>query len=577
MDKRRLLILRAALLILSAGWAGGVLAGADDPAADVIFHRGTVLTVDSFMTEAEAVAVKDGRIVAVGSAADVLKYRGEATRMIDLDGRTLMPGFVEGHSHPFMNMLVENMAVDIRPVRYARGPQVMDVITSAVAKAAPGEEIVFFGWDPVIQRGLKNPTRRELDALAPHHSLLIIGNSGHVAFANSRALEAAGITRDTPDPTGPMGGSFGHSEDGELNGRLDQGDPILAVMTPILKNRLSDPQKAVELVRNGWRQCAGNGITTIDDSMIDERYLRLYRETAGLFPSPRIRGYAVHYKTWKPFEGDDLIKVNGAKVFVDGTPWTGTLFLTKPYPANPLTLEVMELPPDYIQKPYVSPAELKTLVDDCLKEKRTLEIHAQGDAAIDMALETVEEGLERYPWPDHRFRIAHAPMIRDDQLERAKRLGVQITFLMSHVKYWGDILPTMVGEERGRRWMPAGSAGRIGVNYAFHFDGPVAPNKPFSVLETAVARKTAGGRILGPEERVTIDEAIRAYTINPAYQLFMEKEVGSLEAGKFADMIIVSENPRTIPPHQLSDIKVLAAYVNGAEIFRAPEAILPNR
>jgi predicted amidohydrolase YtcJ len=568
MEKRYFLNLCAALIMV-AGLTGGNFSWAGDPVADVIFHNGTILTVDKNMTEAEAVAVKDGRILGVGSIVEAFRYKSDATRMIDLGGKTLMPGFVEGHSHPFMNMIVDNMTVDIRPVLYTSGPKIMKIIKTAVAKAAPGEYIVFFGWDPLIQKGLKNPTRLELDALAPNHPVLIIGNSGHVAFANSRAFQSAGITRDTPDPTGPMGGTFGHSKDGELNGRLDQGDPILMTLLPFLKSWLSDPQKAVQQVSTAWQRCASNGITTVDDSMIDERYLNLYRETAKHFPSIRVRGYAVHYKSWKPFEGDDLIKVNGAKVFVDGTPWTGTLFVTKPYPVNALTVKVLELPPGYIQKPYIGKADLQTLVDNCLKEKRTLEIHAQGDAAIDMSLDAIEQGLNQYPWPDHRFRIAHVPMIRDDQLERAKRLGVQVTFLVAHIKYWGDILPTLVGDERGRRWMPVASAKRIGVNYGFHFDGPVAPNKPFSVLETAVTRKTVGGKVLGPEERVTIDDAIRAYTINPAYQLFMEKEVGSIEPGKFADMIIVSDNPRKIAPDKLSKIKVLVTYLNGKEIYRA--------
>ncbi len=568
MEKRYFLNLCAALIIV-AGLTGGNYALASDPTADVIFHNGTILTVDKNMTEAEAVAVKDGRILGVGSTVEIFRYRSNTTRMIDLGGKTLMPGFVEGHSHPFMNMLVDNMMVDIRPVLYTRGPEIMKIIKTAIAKAAPGEYIVFFGWDPLILKGLKNPTRLQLDTLAPNNPVVIIGNSGHVAFANSKAFQLAGVTKDTPDPAGPMGGTFGHSKDGELNGRLDQGDPILMTLLPFLKSRLSDPQKAMEQVGKAWQQCASSGITTVDDSMIDERYLNLYRETTKHFPSIRVRGYAVHYNSWKPFEGDDLIKVNGAKVFVDGTPWTGTLFLTKPYPSSTLSLKVLELSPDYIQKPYISKADLQSLVDNCLKEKRTLEIHAQGDAAIDMALDAIEQGLSQCPWSDHRFRIAHVPMIRNDQLERTKRLGVQVTFLMAHVKYWGDILPTLVGDERGRRWMPAASAKMIGVNYGFHFDGPVAPNKPFSVLETAVTRKTVGGKVLGPEERVMIDDAIRAYTINPAYQLFMEREVGSIEPGKFADMIIVSDNPRKVAPHKLSDIKVLVTYLNGKEIYRA--------
>ena len=535
--------------------------------ADMVFYHGTVLTVDKNMTEAQAVALKEGKIIAVGTEKEVLEYKGSNTKIVDLQGMTLMPGFVETHSHPVLKMVVENFTVDIRPVFYTDGAQVMEVIKNTIANAKPGEYLVFFGWDPLLQKGLKNPTIQELDALAPHNPLFIWGNSVHVAFANTKAFELAGINKNTPNPGGSAGGTFGHDENGELNGRIDQGAPIGMTIAPFLKTKISDPQKTPEYMAKAWHASASDGITTVDDSLIMEEFYKLYQETAKKFKAIRVRGYAIDYEKWQPFEGDAMVKVNGGKLFVDGSPWTGTITMTRPYLVNDTTVKIMDTPAGYMQKPYVSQEELQMFVDNCLKSKRSAQIHAEGDQAIQMALDAIENGLKKYPWPDHRIALEHVPMIRNDQLKRAKNLGVQVTFLMAHVKYWGDIIPTLVGDERGRRWCPVASAKKYGVNFAFHFDGPTSPNKPIEVLQTAVARKTVGGNVLGPEECVTIDDAIRGYTINAAHQLFMDQEVGSIEAGKLADMIVLSRNPRKVSSGEFSNIKVVATYVNGEKIF----------
>jgi predicted amidohydrolase YtcJ len=535
-----------------------------------IFINGTILTVDKEMTEAQAIAVKGGKIIAVGTKKEILKYRTSNSQVIDLKGKTLMPGFVETHSHPVLKMVVENYTTDIRPATgHVDGAEIMNTIKKTIAKAKPGEYLVFFGWDPLLQKGLKNPTRKELDALAPNNPVFIWGNSVHVAFVNTRALELAGINKNTPDPGGAMGGTFGRDSDGELDGRLDQGGPVGMVITPFLKSKIGNPQLAAEAMYKGWLNNASDGVTTVTDAVFLEEVMAIYRLTAQEFKSVRIRGYAVDYQKWSPFEGDATVKVNGGKMFVDGSPWTGTITMTKPYLVNDMTVKIMDTPAGYMQKPYVSQEELQAFIDNIFKSKRSAKLHVEGDQAIQMALDAIEKGLAKYPWDDHRILLAHVPMIRDDQIERAKKMGVQLTFLMAHVKYWGDVIPILVGDERGRRWCPVASAKKIGANFAFHFDGPTSPNKPLETLQTVTTRKTVGGNVLGPEERISIDDAIRGYTINAAYQLFMEKEVGSIEPGKYADMIILNDNPRRIDPEKLSNIKVLATYVGGEEFWNA--------
>lgn len=565
-----------ALILFCATWAQGAdnsqlgaLKGGTAGKAKIFFN-GTVLTVDKNMSEAQAVAVKDGKIIAVGTNKKVLKYKTKDTQIINLHGKTLMPGFVETHSHPVLKMIVEYFTVDIRPTTgHTDGAEIMDTIKRTIAKAKPGEYLVFFGWDPLLQKGLKNPTRKELDGLAPNNPILIWGNSVHIGFANTRAFELAGITKNTPDPGGGMGGTFGHDKDGELDGRLDQGGPVLMVLDPFLKDKIGDPQKAADAMYKGWLTNAGEGVTTINDDVLLEEAMAIYQLTAKKFRSLRIRGCAVDYQKWKPFQGDDMIKVIGGKLFVDGSPWTGTITMTKPYLVNDTTVKIMDTPAGYMQKPYVSQEELQAFVDEMLKSKRSAAIHAEGDQAIQMALDAIEKGLNKYPWDNHRIRLLHVPMIRDDQIEMARKLGVQLTFLMAHVRYWGDVIPTLVGDERGRRWCPVASAKKVGANFAFHFDGPTSPNKPLETLQTVTTRKTVSGNVLGPEERISVDDAIRGYTINAAYQMFMDKEVGSIEVGKFADMIILSNNPRKIDPEKISNIKVLATYVGGEEFWSA--------
>ncbi|HPH11432.1 MAG TPA: amidohydrolase [Thermotogota bacterium] len=546
----------------------GVIAfcGATDEKV-TLFLNGTVLTVDEHMTVAQAVAIKGPRIIAVGSNEEIVRFLTPDAEIVNLKGKTLMPGFVEVHSHPFLKMVVENATIDIRPaVGYTDGEEVMNIIKDTIAKAKPGEYLVFFGWDPLLQKGAKNPTRKELDALAPNNPVFIWGNSVHVGFANTLAFEAAGIDKYTPDPSGAMAGTFVHDADGELQGRVDQGGAVGMVILPYLMSSLGTPQRFAEALYQGWLVNAKDGVTTISDNVLEKDILAMYRLTAVLYKTLRIRGYAINFTNFDTSKDDDMIALTGGKLFVDGSPWTGTITMTEPYLVNDTTLYIMDTPAGYYQEPYVSVAELQQFIDDVLRVGLSACIHAEGDGAIDRALDAIEKGLERYPVKDHRIRLEHVPMMRDDQFERAHRLGVPVSFLMAHVRYWGDVIPELVGDERGQRWCPVNSAIKYGVSYTFHFDGPTSPNKQLETLQTVTTRQTVGGSVLGPEERITIDEAIRGYTINAAYQLFMEDIVGSIEVGKFADMIILSENPRETPLDKISEIKVLATYING-EVF----------
>lgn len=533
-----------------------------------IFYNGTILTVDKNMTEAEAMAIKNDRILSVGTKEEVFKFKTSNSILVDLKGKTLMPGFVETHSHPINKMIIENYTVDIRPTTgHLDGNQIMETIKKTIANAKPDDYLIFFGWDPVLQKGLKNPKIQELDSLAPDNPLLIWGNSNHIAFANSKAFKLAGIDKNTPNPGGTMGGTFEHDKNGELTGRMDQGGPILLVVYPFFKTIFHNSEIASEAMYKAWLQNASDGVTTIVDDVLMKDFMKIYLLTAKNFKSIRIRCTATEYADWDPFQGDDLIKVIGGKIFIDGSPWTGTITMSKPYLVNDLTVNTMETPAGYFQQPYVNQNELQAFIDEMIRTRRSAAIHAEGDSAIQMALDAIEEGLRKQPWDDHRFRLLHIPLIRDDQIERAKKLGVQLSFLMAHVKYWGDVIPILVGEERGIRWCPVGSAIKYGANFSFHFDGPTSPNKPLETLETVTTRKTLSGNVLGSVERISIDDAIRGYTINAAFQLFMDKEVGSLEKGKYADFIILSDNPRKVPLETISQIKILETYIGGEKFW----------
>lgn len=554
------------VITLACVLAAGLSAGATD--ADLIFTGGDVVTINSRQPEAAALAIRGGRIIAVGSPDDVLKLKGPATQVVDLQGRTLLPGFVAAHEHPAQVAVSNLLCIDISPFTTPTADGVWKKIRDRVAAAKPGETLILRGWDPLLQAGLQNPTLRELDELAPRNPLIIWSNNGHQAFANTLAFTDAGITHTTPDP---LGGKYVRDAADRLTGTVQEAPAITAVLDPVLK-RLK-PADAVHSLQATYRDLAAIGVTTVSDHAVVSMFVPLY-EAAGKAPGAavRVRLYlagAPDGTALMPLNsGDFAQKAIGIKFWADGSPWVGNIGISRPYLNNDVTQKAMGLPRDYRGQMNYRTEDLQRLVDRYFAQGWQVSIHAEGDLAIEQVLDVFEAALRQSPRYDHRLRIEHACIMSDAQFRRAARLGISVTFFMTHVYYWGDVMKRdLFGAAIAERWAACRSAQNAGVRFSLHNDSAASPVKPLLNIQTALTRKTRSGDVLGAAERVDIDAALRAQTLDPAYQLFVDQEVGSLEIGKLADVIVLSKDPRKVEPDKVGAIKVEATYLAGKKVW----------
>jgi predicted amidohydrolase YtcJ len=523
---------------------------------------GTVLTVDEARPTAEALAVTDGRIIAVGDRSDVTGLVGPDTQTIDIGDGCIMPGFVEAHGHPLMEAIaLSDRIVDIRPVTIRDADDVVAAIHREVA-ARGADGAYLNGWDSLLQPGLPAPALAWLDEIAPDGPLVIIHNSGHKAYFNSHAARRNGLTRDTPDP---KGAKYGHDADGELDGTAEETGAVF----PLLGGAVDAAHYPAMLLAECARLNRA-GLTTCSEMAFDPNFRPLVEQLSGKL-TVRLRTYEVSNPqmstTATPGQGDDMVRQVGIKIWVDGSPWIGNIALSFPYLDTPATRS-LGIPPGSCGCANYTREQLSEIVNAYFPLGWPMACHVQGDAGVDTILDIYEDVLRRHPRDDHRLRLEHVGAIRDEQLRRAAGLGVTCSIFVDQIHYWGDIIvDDLFGPERGLRWMPAGSAVATGMRISLHNDPPVTPEEPLRNISVAVTRTAPSGRVLAPEERLTVDQAIRAQTIDAAWQLFADDVIGSLEVGKYADMVVLSADPRTVPPEEIADLDVRATYLAGRRVY----------
>ena len=532
------------------------------PSADLVI-RGTVLTADEAQPTAEALAVADGRIVAVGDRPGIDSWIGSDTQVVDIGNACVMPGLIEAHGHPLMEAIVlSDRMVDIRPVTMRNANDVVDAIRREVARRGPAGAYLI-GWDPLLQAGLPQPTREWLDATAPDTPLVIIHNSGHLAYFNSVAALKAGLTRDTPDP---KGAKYGRDARGDLDGTAEETGAVFPLLGGAVDPSDYPAMLAAECVRLNRA-----GLTTCSEMAFDPVFRPVVEQmrAAGAL-SVRLRTYemsnAAMTTDMTPDNGDDMLRQVGIKIWVDGSPWVGNIALSFPYLDTAATHTIGVAPGSCGHANYTR-EQLTEIVDAYFPLGWPMACHVMGDAGIDMILDIYEEALRKNPRHDHRLRLEHVATIRPEQLQRANALGVTCSMFVDQIHYWGDIIVDgLFGPERGSHWMPAGSAVAAGMRISLHNDPPVTPEEPLRNISVAVTRTAPSGRVLAPEERLTVDQAIKAQTIDAAWQLFSDDVIGSLEVGKYADMIILSADPRTVPPEEIADLEVRATFLAGRQV-----------
>jgi predicted amidohydrolase YtcJ len=530
-------------------------------AADLAFF-GTVLTVDDARPTAGALAVADGRIVAVGDRADVQSWIGPDTEIVEIGDGCLLPGLIEAHGHPLMEAIVlSDRIVDIRPVTMRSADTVLAAIGDEVAvRGASGAYLN--GWDPLLQVGLPEPTLAWLNAEAPGTPLVIVHNSGHKAYFNSAAARQLGLNRDTPDP---KGAKYGRDAAGELDGTAEETGAVF----PLIGGAI-DPNGYPAMLLAECGRLNRAGLTTCSEMAFDPMF-RPVLDSLRDDLTVRLRTYemstAQMSTTQTPSNGDDVVKQVGIKIWVDGSPWIGNIDLTFPYLDTDATRTIGVVPGSCGHANYTR-EQLTEIVNAYFPHGWQMACHVQGDAGVDTILDVYEQALQANPRDDHRLRLEHVGAISNAQLQRAHAMGVTCSIFVDQIHYWGDILVDgLFGQEHGSRWMPAGSAAATGMRISLHNDPPVTPEEPLRNISVAATRIAPSGKVLAPEERLTVEQAIRAQTLDAAWQLFSDDVIGSLEVGKYADLVVLSADPRSVPPEDIADLAVRATYLAGRRVF----------
>ncbi|SFG84497.1 amidohydrolase [Neptunomonas qingdaonensis] len=565
MKKRLTLIsLTLALLIILAS-----LAAFTSPPAHRVFINANIITADAENQIAEAVSIRGEIIEAVGNNQQISRLISADTQITDLQGKTLLPGFIDAHSH-FPTSGLTAISADISPPPMGN----VDNITQLLARlrqqadiTPAGKWVVGFGYDDSSLEEQRHPTRQELDSISNQHPIYLWHSSGHMGIANSMALDKVGIRQNS---TAPVGGIIGKDPNtGKLNGLL-QEKSALSLSTLLNDFSLLDYYKIFQQARDEYVQ---NGITTAQSGGVGLKLtqalywaseLRLLPFRIVVFP--RHEGLGQQLLKGEYTQADfntEQFHLGPVKIVADGSVQGRTAFLTKAFYTNPSTAL------SYRGFPAFEQPILTDLVNRYHKAGFQLAIHGNGDAAIDNILTAFADAQSDFPVSDPRFILIHAQMARQDQLERMQSLGITPSFFPTHTFFWGDQhLAKLMGPQRAAMMSPTGSATKLGLRFSVHTDAPVTPINPLQLLWSTVNRESMSGAMIGSDQRISVMQAIRAMTIDAAWQVFQEKNRGSIEVGKFADLVILSGDPLE-SPRNIRQLEVLETIVAGVSVYQA--------
>ncbi len=576
--------------------------------ADVVFLGGSVLTVDARNTVAGAVAVKGDRILATGASRDIGGLVGPDTKVYRLHGETVMPGFIEAHNHMSGYGLdrlgvdckngvnsIEDIKVRIRKAAQSATEAVAGSAATSASSSAGGW-IRAWGYDQSKLAEQRHPTRWDLDEVAPDRPVILRRTCGHIAVANTRALQLVGVLRDGGRGVGgggggtagegdragrvgheggrdlvdPPGGKFGRTEDGRLNGVLYE-----AAQQVLRKAAAPSYEEVRQAMLVTDRDYVRLGITSSHDAGSAEGAHRAMAENAASGASKlriyfMIRGGADNTMARNFYGtglstgfGNDRLRIGPYKAMTDGSSSGPTAGTRQPYTSQPDNSGIL----------YFSQKELNELIEEAHAHGYQVTTHAVGDRAIEMTLNAIESALSKWPRADHRHRIEHCAICPPDLVERVKRLGV--VPVAQPIFFWefGDGYLRNYGPERVRWMFPARTYAAEGIIAAGSSDCPVTRVDPVWGIYEALSRTTVGGQSAGAEERIGLFDAVRMFTINGAYASFEEKIKGSLEPGKLADLIVLDRNLIGSCPEDIRDAAVALTMIGGEVAYQLPGEI----
>ena len=531
----------------------------DSGAPDRIFVNGTVLTVDPQNRTVGAVAVKEGVILAVGSNEQISSLADSNTQVVSLDGQTMVPGFIAAHEHPTLTAVFAD-TVDLSAFSFDSSETMWQHLKEQIAQSESGDWVYGMGLDPVLMPDLVLPTKRFLDKVSPDNPLIIISQTMHSFWANSKAFEAVGITSKTADPGN--GSYYGRDENGELNGFISESEAA----TPML-DWLKSPFGVVSRYQQELQNLVNAGFTSVGSAGFNLPPMMARYASSNYF-SPRIRQFIylaeheLEHLPESPERDNDFYRIVGIKLWHDGSPYTGSMALNEPYLNNELT-QMMGITDGHKGTPRLTVEEFEQQVTKHNKSGWQLAVHSQGDFSSASAVNSLNN-LMSDKHKDKRHRFEHCLLIETDTLEAFKQQGLTPSFHINHILYYGDALnESIIGEQRAQLILPLKTAFDLGLHPTLHADTPMFPADPLSLMKTAVLRQTKTGLVLGENQKITPQQALRSMTINGAWQFHMEDKIGSIEVGKSADLTILSENIYQLPAKDWGRVTVNQVWLNG--------------
>ncbi len=554
--------------VAGSAWAGTAFLPLTAPAwaantsvvkADHVLINAQIYSMDPSLPRAEAIALQGNRILALGSNADMLSLRGPATEISDVGGGVIFPGFIDAHSHPDGADEVTGADVNRRSV-----VEIQTAMREQAGKTPPGQWVVGYKYDDTKLAEERPANRQDLDEAVPLQPAIIRHRGGHTAVVNSRGLELAGITRETPDPPG---GHFGRDEKGELTGFVAE-----KALSDVVMQAGEWPEITRSVRQQGVAYLTGlmsaSGLTSTTDSFGTVESLVAYQDAraAGelktrlsfmpygpspLFAQLKAAGLRTGF-------GDEWLRFGAVKYWADGSASERTMRMSTPFEGKPDDYGILTM----------NQAEIDTAVDDAVANGWRIGIHANGDIAIDMALNAYERVLQGWQGANPRFRIEHCSLVNPSLLKRIKASGVVPTPFYTYAHYHGEKWGEYGADKM--EWMFAHrSFLDYGIPVAPASDYTPGPFEPLMAIQSMVTRKDFKGTVWGPSQRISVEQALKICTVNGAYASGEEALKGSLTPGKLADLVILGADPHATDPDQIKHIPVLRTIVDGRTVHMA--------
>lgn len=528
-----------------------------------IYYNGTIITMDENYPLAEAVCIEDGSIIKVGMQKETLALKDSHTTIVDLGGKTMLPGFIDPHSHftGLANSLSQCDLSEAASFDDIAGKLKQFIKDNSIKE---GEWVFGNAYDNNFLMEKKHPDKYFLDKISTENPIVLIHASSHMGAANSKALAAHNITAETPDPEG---GRFAREEGtGEPTGFMEEN----AFIHFQNENPMPGIEHLMQLMVKAQEIYAGCGITTIQEGMVGKPLFQLlqyassqellYIDVIGFIDILNCRDLVKEHKELTKHYVNHF-KIGGYKVFLDGSPQGRTAWMETPYKNGE---------DGYCGYPILKDEQLYEVVHTAMEDKLQLLAHCNGDAAANQYISQFEKVRKEYPERDTKRPVMiHAQFVRKDQLKRMRDIQMMPSFFIAHTYFWGDIHIENFGKERADLISPAKDAVDLKLPYTFHQDSPVVPPDMMRTVWCAVNRITKNGVCIGENERIDVYDALKAITVNAAYQYFEEDKKGSITEGKQADFIILDSNPLEVEKMKLADVKVVETIKAGKTIYKA--------